>query len=141
MKIIVFIFFAAGAFIAWNKSTHDAPKPPSLSAGSKAKTCIPDNLFYNYAFDAQDMVVVITRSNGNKDEYEYSRGRRRIYPGQVYQYSYIEQLDADGYTKHITRNDLPEKPLYFYKADRTIVERISKQKGKSTVFDYFQRNW
>ena len=138
MKIISFIFFAAGVLVTWTNSKKETPNPLSLSAVSKAKTYGSGNLFYNYAFDAQDRVVVITRRNGSKDEYEYSQGlvTGRIYPGGVYQYSYIEQLEEDGNSKHITRRDLQDNgQLYFYKADKRIAKQISSQNGKSAVFD------
>ena len=144
MEKLFFIVLAAVIFTACKKTKDDATIPSLPPTIAKIKTYTAGANINTYTYDAQGRVLQISRNNGSKDEYEYTPGlvTRKIYNSAgIYQYSYLEELNIDGFTKRTTRSDLPgSEELYVYNTDKTMAKQIIMSNGNSTVFDYFWSN-
>jgi hypothetical protein len=142
MKKFCLIFFI-GALVACGKSHDDSITTLPLPGLTRMKTQTSGATIYTYFYDSQGRAVKMENSNGSRKEYEYAAGKvtRKYYnTSGVYQYSIIEELNADGYTFHSTYSNQPTwEYLYTYNPDKTMTKQIVNANG-TIVKDYFWSN-
>lgn len=143
MKILLIPFAAAVLLTACSKNNTDAPAPVTGNTVAKVKTWT-SSYTSTYFYDAQGRLTKYENSDGSRVEQEYQPGIviRKVYNSAgVFQYSYKNELNADGYLGRTTLSSNPNyEILYVYNPDKTLAKQISNISGNHQVIDYFYSN-
>ena len=142
MKKISLIIIT-GVLVACSKNKDNSNSTPTPTALTRIKAQTSGALVRTYFYDVQGRAVKVDNNDGGKKEYEYPDGKviRKYYnTNGDYQYSNIEELNAEGYTVRSTRNNQPTwEYLYTYNADKTLSKQIMKS-NSIIVKDFFWNN-
>jgi hypothetical protein len=143
MKILLISFSVAVLLTSCSKNNADAPVPAADNSIAKVKTWT-SSYTSTYFYDAQGRLAKYENSNGSRVEQEYQPGIviRKVYSNAgVFQYSYKNELNADGYLGRTTMSSNPNyEILYVYNPDKTLAKQISTISGSHQVIDYFYSN-
>jgi YD repeat-containing protein len=145
MKHSIFAFFALTFFLFSCKKNHDDVPAGPAAGDIKVKTYTGDYGTYAYSYDSKGRLVLLTRPDGSKSEFDYSN------PGKIINKYYFADgnlegtgeidLNADGLMiKRVYSDGAPNVGTFDYDANKNIIKKSYTVGGNTTVQDFFYTN-